>query len=54
MRWVRHVRRRDMCTVYLLALCVCVCGGGAGDKRLLGRLMHRWEDSIKIDLTETG
>lgn len=24
--------------------------GGTGEKRLLGRLRHRWEDSIKRDL----
>jgi len=34
---------------------VCVCGGGdMKENKGKRRLMHRWEDSIKRDLTETG
>jgi len=43
---------------------IFVCGEGKGVQRILvgrpegrrplGRLRHRWEDNIKIDLRETG
>jgi hypothetical protein len=46
MRWVMHVQRRDICTDFLW-------GEGKGVKRLLGRLRHRWEDSIQRDLKKT-
>jgi hypothetical protein len=49
MRWVGHVARigegKGVCRVLV---------GRAEDKRPLGTLRHRWEDSIKMDLREIG
>jgi hypothetical protein len=49
MRWAGHVARigeeRRVHTVLV---------GKPEEKRPLGRLRHRWEDNIKMDLQEVG
>jgi hypothetical protein len=49
MRWARHVaqigERRGVYRVLM---------GRSEGKRPLGKLRHRWEDNIKMDLQEVG
>jgi hypothetical protein len=49
MRWVGHValewRKRNGCRIFV---------GKPEGKRLVGRPIRRWLDSIKIDLREIG
>jgi hypothetical protein len=49
MRWAGHVARlgkeRKVCNVLV---------GKPEGKRPLGRPRHRWEDGIRMDLTEIG
>jgi len=49
MRWAWHVARMGKWRgVYRVLV------GRPEGKRLLGRLMHRWEDNIKMNLQEVG
>jgi hypothetical protein len=49
MRWVGHVSRMgERRGVYRVLV------GKPEGRRLLGRLRHRWEDNIKMDLKEEG
>jgi hypothetical protein len=49
MRWAGHVTRMGEGTgVYRILV------GRPEGKRPAGRLKHRWEDNIKMDLRETG
>jgi hypothetical protein len=49
MRWAGHVARMgDERNVYRILV------GKPEGKRPLGRLRHRWEDGIRMDLRETG
>jgi hypothetical protein len=49
MRWVRHVMHRgEEGKVYKVLV------GKREGKRPLGRSKHRWEDGIRMDLTEIG
>jgi hypothetical protein len=49
MRWVGHVASMEEGSgVYSVLV------GRPKGKRLLGRLRHRWEDNIKMDLREIG
>jgi len=49
MRWAEHVARMGVGT----GICRVLVGKPEG-KRLLGRLRHRWEGNIKMDLQEVG
>ena len=44
----------EACTEKRHVYWLSVGGGGTEGRRLLGRLRHRWEDSIKRNLRETG
>jgi hypothetical protein len=49
MRWAGHVARTgEKRGVYRILV------GKLEEKRALGRLTHRWEDNINIDLQEVG
>jgi hypothetical protein len=49
LRWARHVARmEEERGVYRVLV------GKPEGKRPLGRLRHRWEDNIKLDLREIG
>jgi hypothetical protein len=49
MKWAVHVARmREMKGVYRVFI------GKPEGKRPLGRLRHRWENNIKMDLQEVG
>ena len=49
MRWTGHVAHmRGRIDVYSVLV------GNPEGKRPLGRLRHRWEDNIKMDLQEEG
>ena len=48
MRWVGHVAHMGDRGSYRVLM------GKPDGKRPLGRLRHRWEDNIKVDLWEVG
>jgi hypothetical protein len=47
-RWVGHVARMERGEVY------AELWGKPEGRSPLGRLRHRWEDNIKVDLQEVG
>jgi hypothetical protein len=49
MRWAEHVASiEEMRSVYKIV------DGEFWEKRQLGKLKHRWENNIKMELGETG